>query len=54
MHWEELHRIAKKELEEEERRKIIQEIKDKLRQKKELPWHVKYFPYRIKIYRVDQ
>lgn len=54
MYWEELQRLAIRELEEEERRKIINEIKNKLRRKKDLPWYIKYFPYRIKIYRVDQ
>lgn len=54
MDWHELERIAVRELQEEEKRKKIEEIKGKLKKRKELSWVQKFFPYRIKIYRVDQ
>lgn len=54
MHWDELVRIAQRELEEEERRKKIEQIKNELRKKVQIPWWKKLLSYRVKFYSVEQ
>ena len=48
MEKKEIERLAKKELEEEKLRVLIEKEKDKLRNKKN-----RFFPWRIKIIRID-
>jgi len=50
--WQQVEQQARNELAEEERRKLIEQVKEKLRNKPKHPWWVKWFPYRIKIERI--
>jgi len=52
MEWHELERIAIRELQEEEKRKKIDEIKKKLKNQKPKKWWNKYIPYRIVIEKI--
>lgn len=51
--WQLVEQQAIRELQEEERRKAIDLVKDKLRKRKASSWWIRWFPYRIKIERVN-
>lgn len=55
MNWQLLEQQARRELEDEERRRQIEEIKEKLRkQNPKWKWWNNFFPFKIKIERITK
>lgn len=55
MNWQILEQQARRELEDEDRRKQIEEIKEKLRkQNPKWKWWNNFFPFKIKIERMTK